>query len=110
MTQEIALVLPPLLTIMDDWDTQYRLQGLECLDVLLDKVAPVTMKRMGIDQLFLKVNLVFSKTYMLQKVFTLTSVNGSCVSPFNTLFLSTPRHQAPQCSNQLSQVCSDYST
>lgn len=41
---------------MDDYETIYRDQGLYCLDILLGKVNSATMKRMGIDKLFLKVS------------------------------------------------------
>jgi hypothetical protein len=51
----MAIVLPSLLTLMDDYETFYRDQGLKCLDVVLDKVNIATLKRMGIDTLFLKV-------------------------------------------------------
>jgi hypothetical protein len=51
----MALVLPQLLTLMDDYETFYRDQGLKCLDVVLEKVDARTLKRMGIDNLFLKV-------------------------------------------------------
>ena len=55
LTENMGLILPPLLTIMDDYETVYRDHGLECLDILLGKVNANTMKRMGIDKLFLKV-------------------------------------------------------
>jgi hypothetical protein len=43
---------------MDDYETFYRDQGLKCLDAVLDKIDARTLKRMGIDNLFLKVGLV----------------------------------------------------
>jgi len=52
----MALILPPLLTLMDDYETFYRDQGLKCLDALLDKVDARTLKRTGMDNLFLKVS------------------------------------------------------
>ncbi|KAH8082638.1 hypothetical protein HD553DRAFT_62746 [Filobasidium floriforme] len=54
LTENLGLVLPPLLTIMDDYETTYRDHGLRCLETLLDKVNATTLKRMGIDKLFLK--------------------------------------------------------
>lgn len=55
----MGLVLPPLLTIMDDYETTYRDHGLRCLETLLDKVNATTLKRMGIDKLFLKASVAW---------------------------------------------------
>lgn len=55
----MGLILPPLLTIMDDYETTYRDHGLRCLETLLDKVNATTLKRMGIDKLFLKVSVAW---------------------------------------------------
>lgn len=55
VTENIGLILPPLLILLDDYEPIYRLRGMVTLEIIMDRLSPVTMKRMGIDKLFLKV-------------------------------------------------------
>ena len=50
----IGLVLPPTLTMMDDWDPVWRGRGAQVLASWYQKFSPETMRRMGIDRLLLK--------------------------------------------------------
>ena len=54
--QDIGLILPPLLIMLDDYESVYRLRGMDTLEIILRKISPVTMKRMGIDTLLIKVS------------------------------------------------------
>ena len=54
--QDIGLILPPLLIMLDDYESVYRLRGMDTLEIILRKINPVTMKRMGIDTLLITVS------------------------------------------------------
>lgn len=45
-------IVPPLLSILDDIDTEYKAQGCELLKLLLDKTLPQLLKRTGLGNVF----------------------------------------------------------
>lgn len=45
-------IVPPLLSILDDIDTEYKAQGCELLKLLLDKTSPMLLKRTGLAEVF----------------------------------------------------------
>jgi tRNA nucleotidyltransferase (CCA-adding enzyme) len=45
-------IIPPLLSILDDIDTEYKAQGCELLKLLLDKTSPSLLKRTGLGDVF----------------------------------------------------------
>lgn len=45
-------IVPPLLSILDDVDTEYKAQGCELLNLLLDKTPPSLLKRTGLGEVF----------------------------------------------------------
>ncbi|KAH0209330.1 poly A polymerase C-terminal region-like protein, partial [Aureobasidium melanogenum] len=45
-------ILPPLLSLLDDIDTEYKAQGCELLKLLLDKTPPTLLKRTGLGDVF----------------------------------------------------------
>lgn len=45
-------IVPPLLSILDDIDTEYKAQGCELLKLLLDKTSPEHLKRTGLGDVF----------------------------------------------------------
>lgn len=49
----IGLILPPTLTMMDDWEAPWRGRGVFVLNAWIEKVDLVWMKRMGMDRLLL---------------------------------------------------------
>ncbi len=53
--EDIGLILPPLLIMLDDYETVFRLRGMANLSALLDKLDATTMQRMGVDVLFRQV-------------------------------------------------------
>jgi tRNA nucleotidyltransferase (CCA-adding enzyme) len=45
-------IVPPLLSMLDDIDTEYKAQGCELLRLLLDKTSPILLKRTGLGDVF----------------------------------------------------------
>jgi tRNA nucleotidyltransferase (CCA-adding enzyme) len=45
-------IVPPLLSMLDDIDTEYKAQGCELLKFLLDKTPPILLKRTGLGEVF----------------------------------------------------------
>lgn len=45
-----------MMTMLDDYEAAYRLRGMRCVEVLIDKLPATTMKRMGTDKLFIIVS------------------------------------------------------
>jgi tRNA nucleotidyltransferase (CCA-adding enzyme) len=45
-------IVPPLLSMLDDIDTEYKAQGCELLKSLLDKTPPLLLKRTGLAEVF----------------------------------------------------------
>jgi tRNA nucleotidyltransferase (CCA-adding enzyme) len=45
-------IVPPLLSMLDDIDTEYKAQGCELLKLLLDKTPPILLKRTGLGEVF----------------------------------------------------------
>lgn len=45
-------IVPPLLSMLDDVDTEYKAQGCELLKLLLDKTPPTLLKRTGLGDVF----------------------------------------------------------
>jgi tRNA nucleotidyltransferase (CCA-adding enzyme) len=45
-------IVPPLLSMLDDIDTEYKAQGCELLKLLLDKTSPILLKRTGLGDVF----------------------------------------------------------
>lgn len=56
------LLVPPLLTMLDDHEVRYRKQGIECLRVFLGKVDGGLLKKTGLDDLIQKVSAINSIT------------------------------------------------
>jgi hypothetical protein len=50
---KIGLILPPTLTLMDDFEPAWRGRGLKVLQVWVDRFPAEIMKRMGLDRLLL---------------------------------------------------------
>lgn len=51
--KRIGVILPPTLTMMDDWDPAWRGRGCTVLSNWVEKFPAVTMQRMGLDKLLL---------------------------------------------------------
>jgi len=45
-------IVPPLLSMLDDIDTEYKAQGCELLKLLLDKTPSILLKRTGLGEVF----------------------------------------------------------
>ncbi|KAI4740564.1 poly A polymerase C-terminal region-like protein [Aureobasidium sp. EXF-12298] len=45
-------IVPPLLSMLDDIDTEYKAQSCELLKLLLDKTSPILLKRTGLGDVF----------------------------------------------------------
>lgn len=48
------LIIPPLLTLLDDYKPPYRIRGVNATRTLLDKVSASLLRRTGIDELIFK--------------------------------------------------------
>lgn len=53
LEKHIGVVLPPTLTMMDDWEPAWRVRGVLVLESWVDRMQPETMRRMGMDRLLL---------------------------------------------------------
>lgn len=53
LEKNIGVVLPPTLTMMDDWEPSWRVRGVLVLEAWMDKVPTEVLRRMGIDKLLL---------------------------------------------------------
>ena len=51
------MVAPPILIILDDYDSTYKLRGVQLIQAVLSKVEPVTLRRSGLGNVFLEVKL-----------------------------------------------------
>ena len=51
--RHIGSILPPTLTLMDDWEPPWRGRGVQVLQSWKDKVSAETMRRMGVDKLLI---------------------------------------------------------
>lgn len=54
LTSHIGLILPPTLTMIDDWEPLWRSRGIDVLDTWVKKVDREDMRRMGLDKLLVK--------------------------------------------------------
>ncbi|KAF8609550.1 hypothetical protein BDV93DRAFT_602204 [Ceratobasidium sp. AG-I] len=48
------LIIPPLLTLIDDYDPPYKIKGVVVTEALLKKATPSLLRRTGIDELLFK--------------------------------------------------------
>ena len=55
------LFVPPVMTLLDDYEAKYKLQGVELVSQLLEASPPDVLRRTGIDSLMLHVSTQFSK-------------------------------------------------
>ena len=46
------LVVPPVLTLVDDWDVRYKIQGAQLLTVVLEATPPFLLQRTGLGEVF----------------------------------------------------------
>ena len=51
------LYIPPIMTLLDDHQAKYKLQGVQLVSQLLEVVPPALLRRTGIDTLLLGVGL-----------------------------------------------------
>ena len=51
--RRVGLIIPPTLTLMDDWEPSWRGRGIRILDSWIDKIPQQTLQRMGLDKLVL---------------------------------------------------------
>jgi hypothetical protein len=51
------MVAPPILIILDDYDSTYKLRGVQLIQAVLSKVEPVALRRSGLGNVFLEVKL-----------------------------------------------------
>lgn len=51
------MVAPPILIILDDYDSMYKLRGVQLIQSVLSKVEPVILRRSGLGVVFLEVKL-----------------------------------------------------
>lgn len=49
----IGVILPPTLTLMDDWEPPWRGRGVSVMESWVNQLDEITMKRMGMDRLLL---------------------------------------------------------
>jgi hypothetical protein len=49
------LILPPVMTFLDDFQASYKLQGVRLVSDLLSRVPPELLKRTGVDGLLFTV-------------------------------------------------------
>jgi hypothetical protein len=54
------LVIPPLLTLVDDYDPPYKIKGIMVTEGLLEKASASLLRRTGIDELLFKVGPFFT--------------------------------------------------
>ncbi|EIN10221.1 hypothetical protein PUNSTDRAFT_50904 [Punctularia strigosozonata HHB-11173 SS5] len=46
------LVIPPTMTLLDDYETRYKLQGVNIVSYILERIPSSLLKRTGVDSLF----------------------------------------------------------
>jgi hypothetical protein len=51
------LVIPPVMTLLDDYETKYKLQGVIIVEEMLRRVPKDLLKRTGVDGLLRQVGL-----------------------------------------------------
>jgi len=51
LEKRIGMILPPTLTLMDDWEPHWRARGVRVLSGWIERMSPETMRRMGVDKL-----------------------------------------------------------
>lgn len=59
------MVAPPILIILDDYDSTYKLRGVQLIQAVLSKVEPVTLRRSGLGNVFLEVKLSLNRYDLL---------------------------------------------
>lgn len=50
------LLVPPLLTLVDDYEPSFKLRGILIMTDMLGRVDPITLKRTGLDSLLMTVS------------------------------------------------------
>ncbi|KAI8335674.1 hypothetical protein EDC96DRAFT_548171 [Choanephora cucurbitarum] len=50
----IGLILPPVLIVLDDYDPEYKMQGVKMVHAIVTKLHPSFVVRFGLDSLFLE--------------------------------------------------------
>src|ERR1700730_3578080 len=51
------LIIPPVMTLLDDYEAKYKLQGVKIVSEMLGRVPPELLRRTGIDRLLLTVGI-----------------------------------------------------
>jgi hypothetical protein len=64
-----------MMTLLDDYQAYHKLQGVQIVLDLLERVSKDVLKRTGLDGLLLTVSIVYSYDYILQ-----FNSMGSCLS------------------------------
>ena len=54
------LLIPPIMLMLDDYEVQYKIQGVKLVSQLSKTVPPELLKRTGVDALLLAVSLFVS--------------------------------------------------
>jgi hypothetical protein len=52
------LVVPPSMTLLDDYESYHKLNGIKIVTELLDHAPPQLLKRTGVDGLLITVSIV----------------------------------------------------
>ena len=77
MEEMWPIVVPPLMTLLDDHETRYRSEGVRCLSVLLDRVSGSLLKKTGLSNL-------------IQNVSWTTCREGVVLAEFLSVYWMTP--------------------
>ncbi|CAG8470263.1 13411_t:CDS:2 [Ambispora gerdemannii] len=62
----IGLIIPPMLTLIDDYSVKFKIQGTSILDHLLKQVKPTIIQRMGLGSIFFEA-LIACLTYQSEE-------------------------------------------
>lgn len=64
------LIIPPVMTLLDDYEVRYKLPGVRIISEMLDRVPPELLRRTGMDGLIFSVRFYLKVRHILLMGFT----------------------------------------
>ena len=71
------LIIPPMMTFLDDYEIRYKVEGMRIVDAMLKKVPPDLLRKTGVTDLLFTVSplhFAFSRLYSLLSANILSSL------------------------------------
>lgn len=62
------LVIPPVMTLLDDYEAAYKLRGIRIVSEMLERVPRELLKRTGVDELLFSVCSINSSLLITTKI------------------------------------------